>query len=467
MGLDFPVQVGRDVARWSFGVVVLIVLTVLCVLVANLAKSATGRRFLAVRSNERAAASVGINVSLNKLLAFAIASFLAGIGGSFIGYSRGQLSADSFAALVGISFLAFAYLGGITSVSGALVAGLSAPLGLMFIFIDRNLNLGSSYGLIGGIGLILTAIFNPIGIAGATRQSVGPIIAKIASRIRNAPESELPTESTSVSSDQKFESLVNHRAQLSFADAEVVLNTDKITVKFGGLTAVNEANLTVKKGQIVGLIGPNGAGKTTFIDAITGFVPSTGNIKFGDAQIAELGPYQRARLGLRRTWQSLELFTDLTVGENLAVAREIATVKSVVQDFFRPSRAEEKHDIDWALDLVGLLPYRDMKPSSLSLGQQKLLGVARALVVKPHLVLLDEPAAGLDTREGEKFGAKLLEIADQGMGVFLIDHDMGLVLNVCDYIYVLDFGNVIAEGTPSEIRSNQVVVGAYLGQDHE
>jgi branched-chain amino acid transport system ATP-binding protein len=108
-----------------------------------------------------------------------------------------------------------------------------------------------------------------------------------------------------------------------------------------------------------------------------------------------------------------------------------------------------------------------MKPSSLSLGQQKLLGVARALVVKPHLVLLDEPAAGLDTREGEKFGAKLLEIADQGMGVFLIDHDMGLVLNVCDYIYVLDFGNVIAEGTPSEIRSNQIVVGAYLGQDHE
>ena len=196
-------------------------------------------------------------------------------------------------------------------------------------------------------------------------------------------------------------------------------------------------------------------------------MPSTGNIKFGDAQIAELGPYQRARLGLRRTWQSLELFTDLTVGENLAVAREIATVKSVVQDFFRPSRAEEKHDIDWALDLVGLSPYRDMKPSSLSLGQQKLLGVARALVVKPHLVLLDEPAAGLDTREGEKFGAKLLEIADQGMGVFLIDHDMGLVLNVCDYIYVLDFGNVIAEGTPSEIRSNQVVVGAYLGQDHE
>jgi branched-chain amino acid transport system permease protein len=149
LGLDFPVQVGRDVARWSFGVVVLVVLTVLCVLVANLAKSATGRRFLAVRSNERAAASVGINVSLNKLLAFAIASFLAGIGGSFIGYSRGQLSADSFAALVGISFLAFAYLGGITSVSGALVAGASAPLGLIFIFIDRNLNLGSSYGLIG------------------------------------------------------------------------------------------------------------------------------------------------------------------------------------------------------------------------------------------------------------------------------------------------------------------------------
>lgn len=466
LGVDVPVQVGRNIARWSFGFVVLVVLTVLCVLVANLAKSATGRRFLAVRSNERAAASVGINVSLNKLLAFAIASFLAGIGGSFIGYSRGQLSADSFAALVGISFLAFAYLGGITSVSGALVAGISAPLGLMFIVIDRNLNLGSSYGLIGGVGLILTAIFNPIGIAGATRQNLGPVIARVVKRFRYSSEDSRQTFEPPVSTDPLDDSFVNHRTNLSFENAEVVLNAQNISVKFGGLVAVNEVNLTVKQGQIVGLIGPNGAGKTTFIDAITGFVPAIGNVVFNDIQLGELSPFKRARLGLRRTWQSLELFTDLSVAENLAVAREVATIKTVALDFFRPSRAEDKVDIDWALGAVGLEKLRDAKPSSLSLGQQKLLGVARALVVRPQLVMLDEPAAGLDTHEGEKFGAKLLEIADQGMAIFLIDHDMGLVLTVCDYIYVLDFGKIIAEGTPSEIRSNTEVIGAYLGQDH-
>ena len=138
----------------------------------NLVRSATGRRFLAVRSNERAGAAVGINIPAQKLLAFGIASFLAGVSGVLIGYSRGQLSADSFAALVGVSYLAFAYLGGITSVSGSMVAGALAPLGIFFVIFDRLVNVGSSYQLLAGVSLILTAIFNPIGIAGATRQNM-------------------------------------------------------------------------------------------------------------------------------------------------------------------------------------------------------------------------------------------------------------------------------------------------------
>jgi ABC-type branched-subunit amino acid transport system ATPase component/branched-subunit amino acid ABC-type transport system permease component len=462
-GINFAVQEGRNIARLQFGLLVLGVLSLLCLAVANLARSATGRRFLAVRSNERAAASVGINVASTKLLAFAMASFLAGIGGSFIGYSRGQLSADSFATLVGVSFLAFAYLGGITSVSGALIAGFSAPLGLIYVFVDRTFNLGKTYSLIAGVGLVLTALFNPVGIAGATRAKLGPLAASLAARLR-------PKQSTAPTVEMKSETSIAPSTARTSArhvspDAEVVLEARGITVRFGGLIAVSAVDLSVRRGQIVGLIGPNGAGKTTFIDAMTGFVPCEGAIRFAGARLNELGPYDRARLGLRRTWQSVEIFDDLSVIENLRVATEAASVRSVTLDIFRPRRRVDTSSVERALGIVGLTEKSDARPSTLSLGEQKLVGVARALAARPTVMMLDEPAAGLDTSEGEVLGRKLLDITDDGTAVFLIDHDMGLVLNVCDYIYVLDFGRVIAEGSPADIRSNPHVIAAYLGDD--
>ncbi len=460
-GVDLGVREGRNIARVEFGLLVLGVLAVLCILVANLARSATGRRFLAVRSNERAGASVGINVASNKLLAFAIASFLAGIGGGFIGYSRGQLSADSFASLVGISFLAFAYLGGITSVSGAIIAGMSAPLGFTFVLLDRNLELGNSYALIAGIGLVVTAIFNPQGIAGAVRQNTAHLRAKLKKRTQphiatRAADEHLLT--TSGGARQRA-------ARPDFADAQIVLDAVDVTVRYGGLIAVNRVSIQVRRGQIVGLIGPNGAGKTTFIDAITGFVRSIGSMTFDGRSVAELPPHQRSRRGLARTWQSLELFGDLSVEENLRVASETATVRSVALDLVAPRRGADLADVDWALELLGLTGLRDARPSSLPLGQQKLLGVARALASRPQLVMLDEPAAGLDTSEGEALGDRLFDIVDHGISVFLVDHDMGLVLDVCDYIYVLDFGRIIAEGTPAEIRTDDNVITAYLGRE--
>jgi branched-chain amino acid transport system permease protein len=186
-GVNLAVRVGTHITRLSFCVFVLVVLVLVALGVANLARGDTGRAFLAVRSNERAAAAAGISVSATKLVAFGLSSFLAGIGGALIGYSRGQLSADSFAALVGISFLAFAYLGGITSISGALVAGTFAPLGIGYIVLDRNFSLGKYYLLLSGISLILTAIFNPHGITGRTRESVAVVKRRIDSW-RTAPE---------------------------------------------------------------------------------------------------------------------------------------------------------------------------------------------------------------------------------------------------------------------------------------
>ncbi len=230
-----------------------------------------------------------------------------------------------------------------------------------------------------------------------------------------------------------------------------LLETTDLTVRYGGLAANDRVNMLVEPGQLVGLIGPNGAGKTTFIDAITGFTGvSSGDVVFDGQAINELSADRRARLGLTRTFQSLELFEDLTVRDNLLVAAETPTWWSFLVDLVRPPRARsaKEEQVERALAALDLGRYADRLPSDLSHGQRKLVGVARALAAAPKLLLLDEPAAGLDTAESQKLGVHLRQFLDDGTSIFLIDHDMGLVLNVCDYIYVLDFGKIIAEGTP-------------------
>ena len=247
-----------------------------------------------------------------------------------------------------------------------------------------------------------------------------------------------------------------------------ILETSGLTVTFGGLNACDKVDLVVPEGKFVGLIGPNGAGKTTFIDAITGYVPiSAGNAVFNGEDIGELKPHERAQRGLVRTFQSLELFEDLSVKDNLLVAGYDTRWYSFLLDMiYMPRKDQEvEEQIEWALDIMGLNDVADAMPSDLSHGRRKLVGVARALAASPKLILLVEPAAGLDTAESQILGGHLREFLDHDMSVFLIDHDMGLVLSVCDYIYVLDFGKIIAEGTPQEIRESDTVKKAYLGEE--
>ena len=247
-----------------------------------------------------------------------------------------------------------------------------------------------------------------------------------------------------------------------------ILETSGLTVTFGGLNACDKVDLVVPEGKFVGLIGPNGAGKTTFIDAITGYVPtSAGTAVFNGEDIGELKPHERAQRGLVRTFQSLELFEDLSVKDNLLVAGYDTRWYSFLLDMIYMPRKDQKveEQIEWALDIMGLNDVADAMPSDLSHGRRKLVGVARALAASPKLILLDEPAAGLDTAESQILGGHLREFLDNDMSVFLIDHDMGLVLSVCDYIYVLDFGKIIAEGTPQEIRESETVKKAYLGEE--
>ena len=247
-----------------------------------------------------------------------------------------------------------------------------------------------------------------------------------------------------------------------------ILETNDLTVTFGGLNACDHVDLAVPTGKFVGLIGPNGAGKTTFIDAITGYVPtSDGNAVFDGNDIGELKPHERAQSGLVRTFQSLELFEDLTVRDNLLVAAYPTRWYTFIADMFHLSRQDKEIEerVNWALNIMGLNDVSDSMPTDLSHGRRKLVGVARALAAKPKLILLDEPAAGLDTAESQTLGGHLREYLNHDMSVFLIDHDMGLVLSVCDFIYVLDFGKIIASGTPTEIRESAAVKAAYLGEE--
>ena len=246
-----------------------------------------------------------------------------------------------------------------------------------------------------------------------------------------------------------------------------LLSVTDLTVSFGGLHANDGIDLEVENGAFVGLIGPNGAGKTTFIDAITGYVPTAaGSVVFAGEDLGRRSAHARARRGLVRTFQSIELFEDLTVEDNLLAAAEPAHWYSFAYDILNISRVtdEVRAQVSWALDIMGLTSHKDAFPTDLSHGQRKLVGVARALASQPRLILLDEPAAGLDTAESQVLGSHLRGFLDHDMSVFLIDHDMGLVLSVCDYIYVLDFGTIIAQGTPAEIREDSRVIKAYLGE---
>ncbi len=242
----------------------------------------------------------------------------------------------------------------------------------------------------------------------------------------------------------------------------VVLQTSGLSVRFGGVRAVDDVDVAVAEGQLVGLIGPNGAGKTTFVDAITGFVRYTGRVELDGHDLARLPPHARARRGLARTWQSTELFDDLSVRENLMVAAERPSWLALAGELVgRP--AGDTAATDAALGLLGIGALGEVMPSELTQGQRKLVGVARAIAMQPRLLCLDEPAAGLDTHESEELGHRLRQIADAGTATLLIDHDMGLVLTICDLIVVLEFGKMIAAGSPDEVRRDPLVVKAYLG----
>jgi branched-chain amino acid transport system ATP-binding protein len=242
-----------------------------------------------------------------------------------------------------------------------------------------------------------------------------------------------------------------------------LLTTSDLSVHYSGVRALDGLALCVEPGGFVGLIGPNGAGKTTCIDALTGLTRSSGVIEFDGRSIDRYPPHRRATLGMVRTFQSLDLFEDLTISHNLHVAAETESSWAVLRDLFGVRARTAAAAVEAALDALDLAAYADLLPGELSHGHRKLVGVARALAARPKLLLLDEPAAGLDSGESREFGQRMRRIVDTGVSVLLIEHDTDLVFGVCDYVYVIDFGKLIAEGTPDQVRRDDRVIEAYLG----
>jgi ABC-type branched-subunit amino acid transport system ATPase component/ABC-type branched-subunit amino acid transport system permease subunit len=465
LNLDVRTTHAADYPRAAFGFLVLVVLVLTAIAVTNLRRNATGRRMLAVRANERAAAAIGVDVRTTKLLAFALSAVVAGLAGALLSYQQGQVSPLAFDVLVSVTFIAVAYIGGIARVSGAIIGALLvATGGLAAVALEQWINLGRYEVFLGGLALVIMAIAHPDGLA-TTLQAPAEAwrrrLARLHARLR-------PRATPVTAALEPAAGSPAARAEPAFAPRPAagtpILAVEDLSVSFGGLRAVDGVSLHVPSGTIVGLIGPNGAGKSTLVDAVTGYLPEArGTVRFDGQRIERLRAHQRARRGLARTFQTLELFDDLSVRENVLVASERSRWWTPLFDLVR-YRAGEMHRVDWALELLGLRDVAETFPPELSQGQRKLVSVARAIAAEPRLVLLDEPAAGLDSSESIELGDRLRRLPAHGIDVLLVDHDMSLVLNLCAELWVLDFGRVIAHGTPGEVRDNGAVIDAYLGE---
>jgi branched-chain amino acid transport system ATP-binding protein len=236
-----------------------------------------------------------------------------------------------------------------------------------------------------------------------------------------------------------------------------LLETIDVNVRFGGHHAVRDVNLEVEAGQVTGLIGPNGAGKTTTFNAITGLQETAGGKVMLDGEdISSLKPHQRARRGIARTFQRLEVFGSLSARENILVAAEI-------RNSWASDKADARHTVEDIIDLVGVRAVAEERVDAMPTGFARLVELGRALATRPKVLLLDEPASGLDDTESDAFADLLIELARDGMAILLVEHDVQLVMKVCDNIHVLDFGAILAVGTPDEIQKDERVLEAYLG----
>jgi ABC-type branched-subunit amino acid transport system ATPase component/ABC-type branched-subunit amino acid transport system permease subunit len=451
----FSIDASPHPARYAYFVLICLLLVTLAV--ANIRRGRTGRRMIAVRTNERAAAALGISVRGVKLYAFGLSAAIAALGGILIAFQSTAVTYSNFTNFTSITDVGLAVVGGVGFLVGPLIGGTLATGGLdQQILQSISGGLGKYVPLIGGISIILLVLLNQNGIAKESIAQVNWARKKLGRRLPFlAPRRRKPVMLPAFQGVEKV--------------AAQTLEAKDITVRFGGTVAVDNVSLTVKPGTIVGLIGPNGAGKTTFIDAVTGFTrPVAGRLSLDGQDIGRWSPVRRARAGLGRSFQSLELFEDSTVFDNLRAASDPRDAVSYVRDLVYPVAPQLPGQVVSAINEFRLEDDLDRLVEDLPYGQRRLLAIARAVATRPGLLLLDEPAAGLGDVESAELAHLVKRLAsDWGMGILLVEHDMNFVMSVCDELVVLDFGRLISQGTPDQVRSDPAVIAAYLGEPEE
>jgi ABC-type branched-subunit amino acid transport system ATPase component/branched-subunit amino acid ABC-type transport system permease component len=432
-----------------YAAVVLVMFVAATLVVANVRRSRTGRQLVAVRANERAAAALGIDVRATKLYAFGLSSAIAALAGVLTGFRSTSVVFSDFASFDSVTALGLAVIGGVGFLVGPLFGATFAAGTVGARFGDLVLpGLSEWMPLIGGIILVLTLVGNQDGIGkelGRQATALGHRLSpKRAAIVRKEPETALPDVPRA---------------------APLPLHVRDLTVRYGGVVAVDRLSLDVEPGRVVGLIGPNGAGKTSAIDAVTGFTrAASGSVRLGERDVTRVPVHRRAGAGLSRSFQSLELFEDMTVLDNLYAACERPGPWARLTDLVRPGSRPLPAQVCVAVREFRLQDSLDRPVGDLSYGERRLLAIARAVATSPSVLLLDEPAAGLSDDETLELAHLVRRLAeDWGMGVLLVEHDVDMVMSVCDQVVVLDFGRRICAGTPDEVRRDPAVRAAYLG----